>query len=91
MITLNYVASLGEGCILITNYGGEVQNGDYITTSPITGYGALQSDDILHSYTVAKCTEEINWSAIPNSISYTDNGVNTMYKSYLSACTYHCG
>ena len=85
--TIYYVNSLGEGCILISNYGGEIQNGDYITTCPITGYGSLQSDDILHSYTVAKCTENIDWTNISETISY--NGI--MYKTYLASCTYHCG
>lgn len=87
MITLNYVAALGEGCILITNYAGEIQNGDYITSSPIAGYGALQSDDIMHSYTVAKCTESINWNNIQPTLEYQDQ----KYKMYLAACTYHCG
>ena len=85
--TIYYVNALGEGCVLITNYGGEIQNGDYITTCPIPGYGALQSDDILHSYTVAKCTETINWSNITDTLSYD----GTMYKIYLASCTYHCG
>ena len=85
--TLYYAAALGEGCILISNYGGEIQNGDYITTCPIAGYGSLQSDDILHSYTVAKCTETIDWSSINETIMH--NG--TLYKIYLTGCTYHCG
>jgi len=85
--TIYYVNSLGEGGILITNYGGEIQNGDYITTCPIAGYGALQSDDLMHSYTVAKCTQNINWSNINSDIEY--NGL--MYKSCIVACTYHCG
>ena len=85
--TIYYVNSLGEGCILISNYGGEIQNGDYITTCPITGYGSLQSDDFLHSYTVAKCTETIDWSTITETITYDGNS----YKIYLASCTYHCG
>lgn len=87
MITTLYVNSLGEGGVLVSNYTGEIQNGDYITTSPIPGYGALQSDDILHSYTVAKCTEVIDWSLIPENLDYNGN----KYKSLLVACTYHCG
>ena len=89
MVTLHYSASLGEGCILVSNYGGDIQNGDYITTCPIGdgGYGSLQSDDILHSYTVAKCTETIDWSSINETISYNES----MYKVYLAGCTYHCG
>ena len=85
--TILYVNSLGEGGILVSNYAGEVQNGDYITSSPIPGYGALQSDDILHSYTVAKCTELIDWATVPYNIEYND----VMYKSLIIACTYHCG
>ena len=38
------------------------------STSIIAGYGALQSDDLLHSYTVAKCTQDIDWDAIENNI-----------------------
>ena len=89
MTTLYYAASLGEGCILITNYAGEIQNGDYITSSPIPGYGCLQSDDILHSYTVAKCTETIDWSTISENVLCPVDG--KMYKSFMASCTYHCG
>lgn len=85
--TVYYVNSLGEGGILVSNYSGEVQNGDYITTCPIAGYGSLQADDIMHSYTVAKCTQIIDWSSVAENI--TLDGVS--YKSLLVACTYHCG
>ena len=85
--TIYFVNSLGEGGILVSNFSGEVQNGDYITTCPIAGYGALQADDIMHSYTVAKCTQTIDWSSVAENI--TLDGVK--YKSLLVACTYHCG
>ena len=84
-----YVNSLGEGGILVSNYSGEIQNGDYITSSPIPGYGSLQTDDILHSYTVAKCTQNIDWTSITENIICPIDG--KMYKSLLIACTYHCG
>jgi hypothetical protein len=87
--TIHYVASIGEGCILVTNITGEINNGDYITSSIIPGYGCLQNDDLLHSYTVAKCTQNINWSNIPENILCPIDG--KMYKSTLIACTYHCG
>ena len=85
--TVYYVNSLGEGGILVSNYRGEIQNGDYITTCPISGYGSLQSDDFLHSYTVAKCTQNIDWSSITNTITYN----SVAYKYTTVACTYHCG
>ena len=81
------VNSLGEGQIWVTNINGDIENGDYISSSEIAGYGMLQSDDILHNYTIAKCTESIDWNSIKNTIEY--NG--TTYKKYLCACTYHCG
>ena len=81
------VNSLGEGLVWITNINGNVENGDYITSSDVFGLGQKQSDDILRSCTVAKCTEQIDWSSVSDSI--THNGVT--YKKYLSMCTYHCG
>ena len=81
------VNSIGEGKIWITNINGNIENGDYISSSDVSGYGQLQDDDILHSYTVAKCTENIDWNSITDTIEH--NGVT--YKRYLTACTYHCG
>ena len=81
------VNSVGEGKLWITNLVGEPTNGDYITSSPISGHGQLQDDDILHSYTVAKLTEAIDWSKVTDIIEH--EGVE--YKKYLAGCTYHCG
>ena len=64
------VNSIGEGKLWVTNLVGEPSNGDYITSSPITGYGQLQDDDILHSYTVAKLTESIDWSSVAETIEH---------------------
>ena len=83
-----YVNALGEGGVLVTNYLGEIQNGDYITASIIAGYGALQSDDLKHSYTVAKCTQDIDWNIIENNILCELD--NKMYKSLLVSCVYSC-
>ena len=78
-VKTHYSASLGEGCILVTNVNGNIENGDYITTSNIAGYGMKQDDDILHNYTVAKCTEDVDW----------DDSSDIQYQ--LVGCTYHCG
>ena len=78
-VKTHYSASLGEGCILVCNINGNIENGDYITTSNIAGYGMKQDDDILHSYTVAKCTEDVEWG----------DSTDTQY--LLVGCTYHCG
>ena len=85
--TLHYSASVGEGCILVSTVNGELENGDYISSSPISGYGQLQDDDFLHSYTVAKITEDIDWSTVNSTHSYEGN----TYKFALVSCSYHCG
>lgn len=81
------VNSLGNGRILVTNISGNIENGDYICSSEIDGIGMLQDDDLLHNYTVAKCTEDIDWDAVNDFVMH--NGVS--YKKCLVGCTYHCG
>lgn len=84
---IHYSASVGEGCILVTNYNGMVENGDYITSGPIPGYGQKQDDDLLHNYTIAKVTEDIDWDTVTQYVMYEGKA----YKRALMACTYHCG
>ena len=81
------INSLGEGAIWVSNINGNISNGDYITSSKILGYGCRQNDDILHSYTVAKCCSVIDWNSVNSYINY----YNSQYKIVLVACTYHCG
>lgn len=75
------VASVGEGCIWVCNANGNIENGDYISscgTQP--GYGMRQEDDLMHSYTVAKATENVEWDPNISGVQYA-----------LIGCTYHCG
>ena len=84
----NYIInSLGEGAIWVCNITGEIQNGDYISSSTILGYGCKQQTSTLHNYTVAKCCSVINWTTVSTYI--TSN--NQQYKIAFVACTYHCG
>ena len=83
----NGAVSLGEATMLVTNFGGDIMNGDYICSSEITGYGMLQDDDLLHNYTVAKSTEDIDWNNVTDTIEH--NGQT--YKKVLIAVTLHCG
>jgi len=64
-----------------------LKNGDYICSSGKGGYGMKQTDDILHSYTVAKATEDIIWDDINDYVNI--DGVQ--YKWSIITCTYHCG
>lgn len=81
------VASVGEGMMLVINYGDTIENGDYICSSGKMGYGMKQEDDLLHSYTVAKATEDVIWDDIDDYIEL--DGVT--YKWCMIGCTYHCG
>lgn len=80
-------ASVGEGTMLVIDHGGDIENGDYICSSGKGGYGMKQDDDILHSYTVAKATEDVIWDNIDDYIDIDGN----KYKWFSVGCTYHCG
>jgi hypothetical protein len=50
------INAVGEGAMWVCNVNGPFSSGDYVTSSSIPGYGAVQADDFLHNYTVAKTT-----------------------------------
>lgn len=51
-----HIAGTGEGGIWVCDYNGNFESGDYITTSPLSGVGMKQDDDIVHNFTVGKIT-----------------------------------
>lgn len=81
------VNSLGEGRVWVTDINGEIQAGDYITTSSVSGYGQVQDDDLLHSYTLGKAIETVDFDQVNATISH--NGKR--YKAYLLAVVYTSG
>jgi hypothetical protein len=81
------VNSLGEGMLLVTNYGGDIKNGDLITTSPIPGMGMLQDDDLMHSYTAGKSTQNVDWDSVTDTVIFEGKA----YKKALITVTYHAG
>ena len=58
------VNAVGEGSILVCNKNGKFQNGDFIVSSSVKGFGEKQDDDILHNYTVAKITMDCSFEDI---------------------------
>ena len=56
------INSLGEGGIWVTDKGGVLESGDFITTSSVPGYGMKQSSDNLKNYTVAKITMDCDFN-----------------------------
>jgi len=56
------INSLGEGAINVCDANGDIENGDYITSSTVAGKGQKQSDDVVHNYTVAKSLQDVIWA-----------------------------
>ena len=62
-----HIAGSGEGGIWVCNYKGVLESGDFITTSPISGIGMKQDNDIVCNYTVGKITMDCDFE--PKSIN----------------------
>jgi hypothetical protein len=71
------INSIGEGLVNVCGEGGNIEVGDAITTSSTPGKGMKQSDDIIHTYTVAKARE---------AVTFTDTTTSQMI-----ACIYVAG
>jgi len=87
-----FINAIGEGAIWVCNINGNLENGDYITTCEIPGYGMKQDDDLLHNYTVAKITCDCDFT-LDNGFyqceEFQHEGVT--YRRAFVGCTYHCG
>jgi hypothetical protein len=81
------VNALGEGRVWVTDINGDINPGDYITTSTVPGYGQRQDDGILHNYTLAKAVDRVDWDTVTETV--TINGKE--YKVYLLAVVYTSG
>ena len=59
-----YINSVGEGAIWVCNKNSTLENGDYITSTTVTGYGGKQTlnEGFLMNYTVAKITCDCDFS-----------------------------
>ena len=84
-----YINGIGEGGIWVCNTNGNFENGDYIQSSNVTGYGEKQDDDLLHNYSVGKITMDVDFNNIPTGFQrrILDNGVIAVFVG----CIYYCG
>ena len=59
-----YINSVGEGAIWVSNKNGNLENGDYISSTTVAGYGGKQTtnEEFLTRYTVAKITCDCDFS-----------------------------
>jgi len=94
--------ALGEGGIWVTDINGSFSAGDYITTSPLPGYGQKQNDDKMKNYTVGKILQNCNFEDdVIRYLSVTNNDELVIipkeqydeksYRAQFVGCTYHCG
>lgn len=51
---IGYSASGGEGQVWVCDIGGNIEAGDYLTSSKICGVAMKQSDSVFHNYTIFK-------------------------------------
>lgn len=58
-----HLNGLGEGTINVCGEGGNIEIGDLIVTSSISGKGMKQADDIVRSITVAKSRQAVTFSS----------------------------
>lgn len=91
------VNSIGEGSIWVVSeiledvFGVKtivdpIENGDYITTSDVIGFGCLQKEPTLCNFTVAKITQDETFN---DAEEFEYNG--KIYRKSFVGCTYHCG
>lgn len=86
------INSVGEGAIWVCNINGNLENGDYITSCEIAGYGMKQDEARMANYTVAKITCDCDFDL--NSPIYMCEEFEWQGQTYRRAfvgCTYHCG
>ena len=69
------ISGCGEGFLWVSDYNGQIEAGDLISSSPIPGIGMKQDDDLLRSYTVAKITMDcdFNPALIPVRVLQSSN------------------
>ena len=48
---------------MVSNYNGNITNGDYITSSALEGLGMKQDSEFLANYTVAKSTQDEDFTS----------------------------
>jgi len=81
---LRDVCCVGESVIRVTDTNGNIEAGDFLQSSSVEWEAEKQTDDILHSYTIAKAKISVDFSTIP-----VDPAVG--HKWALIPCTLHCG
>lgn len=85
-----FINSVGEGSLWICNKNGTLQNGDYITSTTVPGYGGKQVtiEGALMNFTVAKITCDCDFSLtkiVKQKLKVTTNSDGTTTIDYDSS------
>lgn len=84
------VNCIGEGAIWVTNYGGNVSNGDYLCSCPIPGLARAQGNGRLMNYTVAKATMSCDFNPPFISTLSTFLFEGSTLSTIVSCLAYQC-
>lgn len=76
----------GEGAICVANTNGNIENGDYIQTSDLLGYGEKQDDDLHRNYTIAKAVMDCNFEL--DNPNYECKELSSGVRVAMIACVY---
>jgi hypothetical protein len=82
--TWHMVNAVGDGFILVTDSNGDIEVGDYLTSSTHSGYAQRQNEDILKNYTAGKAMQNVRW--VEEKID-----PELGFKWKLIACTFKAG
>jgi hypothetical protein len=69
----------GKCGVWCCDINGEIEIGDYITSSKLPGIGMKQIDDIKHNYTIGKCIQKVKWNEITNIIEMDGDIIKKVY------------
>mgnify|MGYP003642666369 CR=1 FL=1 len=73
-----FINGIGEGAIWVSNVGGNLENGDYISSAGVVsgdqvGYGKAQGDDFYKNSTVAKITMDCDFNPSNEDVRIYDS------------------
>ena len=76
------IAAVGNGRIKVCDQNGNIDIGDWICSSDMSGAGMKQTDPQLMNYSVAKSTDIVDWDLEPGTPGQ---------KTKIISCTYQSG
>ncbi len=59
------VNAVGDGFVLVTDSAGDIDLGDYLTSSARRGFGQRQPSAAMMNYTLARAMESVRWADVP--------------------------